>query len=111
MNRPEISELKGCTDGGCIFGHPGGMHTNGGCGCVKELSRIGERGRQMIRNIRELRKEIRKLQERTDDMRHAVGHALMCTDTKLCDACGVLLNEALDDDDRKNSPPTPASKP
>lgn len=20
-----------CADGGCIFGHPGGMHTNGGC--------------------------------------------------------------------------------
>lgn len=20
-----------CLDGGCIFGHPGGMHTNGGC--------------------------------------------------------------------------------
>lgn len=25
----------GCSDGGCIYGHPGGMHTNGGCGCVK----------------------------------------------------------------------------
>lgn len=24
----------GCTDGGCVFGHPGGMHTNGGCKCV-----------------------------------------------------------------------------
>lgn len=26
----------GCGDGGCIFGHPGGMHTNGGCQCLKE---------------------------------------------------------------------------
>ena len=25
----------GCTDGGCVFGHPGGMHTNGGCKCVQ----------------------------------------------------------------------------
>lgn len=25
----------GCTDGGCAFGHPGGMHTNGGCMCLK----------------------------------------------------------------------------
>lgn len=25
----------GCTDGGCVFGHPGGMHTNGGCACIK----------------------------------------------------------------------------
>jgi len=24
-----------CTDGGCIFGHPGGMHTNGGCQSIK----------------------------------------------------------------------------
>lgn len=26
----------GCTDGGCVFGHAGGMHTNGGCACLKE---------------------------------------------------------------------------
>jgi len=24
----------GCGDGGCVFGHPGGMHTNGGCSCI-----------------------------------------------------------------------------
>ncbi len=24
----------GCCDGGCIFGHPGGMQTNGGCQCL-----------------------------------------------------------------------------
>ena len=24
-----------CADGGCIFGHPGGMHTNGGCQHMK----------------------------------------------------------------------------
>jgi hypothetical protein len=24
-----------CTDGGCVFGHPGGMHTNGGCQHLK----------------------------------------------------------------------------
>lgn len=22
-----------CGDGNCVFGHPGGMHTNGGCKC------------------------------------------------------------------------------
>ncbi len=26
----------GCSDGGCVFGHPGGMQTNGGCQCIKE---------------------------------------------------------------------------
>jgi hypothetical protein len=23
-----------CTDGNCVWGHPGGMHTNGGCKCL-----------------------------------------------------------------------------
>lgn len=26
----------GCSDGNCIFGHRGGMATNGGCECLKE---------------------------------------------------------------------------
>ena len=26
----------GCGDGGCVFGHPGGMQTNGGCQCLKD---------------------------------------------------------------------------
>lgn len=26
----------GCTDGGCVFGTLGGMHTNGGCQCLRE---------------------------------------------------------------------------
>lgn len=24
-----------CSDGGCVFGHPGGMRTNGGCQHLK----------------------------------------------------------------------------
>jgi hypothetical protein len=28
-------ENVGCSDGGCVFGHPGGMHTNGGCQHLK----------------------------------------------------------------------------
>lgn len=31
---------EGCTDGGCIFGHPGGMHTNGGCMCIQERNPV-----------------------------------------------------------------------
>ena len=30
----------GCSDGGCIFGHPGGMHTNGGCRCLEETDPV-----------------------------------------------------------------------
>lgn len=26
----------GCSDGNCVFGHSGGMATNGGCVCLKE---------------------------------------------------------------------------
>lgn len=28
----------GCADGDCVFGSPGGMHTNGGCQCLKTRS-------------------------------------------------------------------------
>lgn len=30
----------GCGDGACVFGHPGGMHTNGGCRCTQERNPV-----------------------------------------------------------------------
>jgi hypothetical protein len=30
----------GCHDGGCVFGHLGGMQTNGGCQCIKERNPV-----------------------------------------------------------------------
>jgi hypothetical protein len=30
----------GCSDGGCVFGHAGGMRTNGGCACLKERETV-----------------------------------------------------------------------
>ena len=30
-----IKKYPGCGDGSCVSGHPGGMHTNGGCKCLK----------------------------------------------------------------------------
>ena len=27
----------GCSDEGCVWGHPGGIHTNGGCHCLIRL--------------------------------------------------------------------------
>jgi len=59
--RPPIPTLVGCSDGGCVFGHPGGMHTNGGCRCLKEIRPFAERIR-IERNIRALMDEVRKLQ-------------------------------------------------
>jgi len=51
-------EYLGCSDGGCIFGHRGGMHTNGGCHCVPSLSTF----HTMTANERlELRNKIKKL--------------------------------------------------
>lgn len=30
----------GCSDPSCIFGHPGGLGTNGGCECLKERETV-----------------------------------------------------------------------
>ena len=31
-------EWPGCSSGGCIFGDPGGMHTNSTCNCLDDLT-------------------------------------------------------------------------
>ena len=31
-------EWTGCSSGGCIFGEPGGMHTNSTCNCLDDLT-------------------------------------------------------------------------
>lgn len=33
----------GCADASCIFGHAGGMATNGGCQCMRERSDVALR--------------------------------------------------------------------
>ena len=54
----DTNEYLGCSDGGCIFGHRGGMHTNGGCHCVPSLSTF----HTMTADERiELRNKIKKL--------------------------------------------------
>jgi len=60
-NKTEIPEVQGCTDQGCVFGHPGGMATNGGCRCIDIQD--PETRRRVTRNIRALRKEIRLLRD------------------------------------------------
>lgn len=39
MDKDGLQKLReecgvGCSDHGCVFGHPGGMGTNGGCHCL-----------------------------------------------------------------------------
>lgn len=55
--------VEGCTDGGCMWGHPGGMHTNAGCRCEKDLRRSLDlaAARRVIMNARAQQKEIARL--------------------------------------------------
>ena len=46
----------GCTDHGCIWGHPGGMGTNGGCHCLMDDDRATLRKSQ--RAVRQLRLDL-----------------------------------------------------
>jgi len=61
-----VEGVVGCSDGGCMWGHPGGMHTNGGCNCERTLQRdVGvERQRAISRNVRTLRAEVERLRGR-----------------------------------------------
>lgn len=42
--------IEGCSDHGCIFGHPGGMGTNGSCVCEREI-RSPDMRRRIRKNI------------------------------------------------------------
>lgn len=56
MNRRDY----GCGDNSCVFGSPGGMATNGGCRCFKEMARTPEgreARRRLTRGILELRQQ------------------------------------------------------
>jgi hypothetical protein len=54
-------EHHGCSDGGCVFGHPGGMHTNGGCKCIPIRFHSPHERIQLRKAIVALRKERDKL--------------------------------------------------
>ena len=55
-----MSDVRGCGDHNCIFGHPGGMGTNGGCRCLdlrRDLRRNPDRRIGAMKNILVLRAE------------------------------------------------------
>lgn len=56
-----IAPDAGCSDGGCVFGHPGGMATNGGCMCLKERDPD-----ELRRTVRRLAAIARRLAENAD---------------------------------------------
>jgi len=76
-----FGETIGCSDGGCVFGHPGGMHTNGGCQHLKE------------RDVEELRRTVLRLSAVARELASApapgVARAPQCT-WPSCD-CGLRL--------------------
>jgi hypothetical protein len=57
--KSEVEGVVGCTDHGCVFGHPGSLGTNGCC-CLDDL--LPKDRRQVSENIRLLRAEMRRLQ-------------------------------------------------
>lgn len=57
-----LAGIEGCTDHGCIFGHPGGMGTNGGCACEKEVRSVTVR-RRLRKNIQAYQQGIEVLQQ------------------------------------------------
>jgi len=52
-----MDKVQGCCDHNCIFGHPGGMGTNGGCRCL-DLHRNPDRRIRAMKNILALRAQL-----------------------------------------------------
>ena len=46
----------GCADSGCVFGHSGGMGTNGGCECVGQIRDF--HARMTVRRLSKLAHEL-----------------------------------------------------
>jgi len=63
MAREPIAKTLGlgCTDHGCIWGHDGGMGTNGGCHCLMDDDRKTLRAAN--RAVRMMRQELAALRE------------------------------------------------
>lgn len=75
------SEYYGCSDGGCVFGHPGGQHTNGGCHCLDGLHVGVWRTR--------VRSGILALRKKNDQLREDLDRALESAFDSMSQACWV----------------------
>ena len=62
----EMGENACCCDAGCVFGHPGGMATNGGCRCLEHVSptlrarlyKLSRVARQALADVEVVREEL-----------------------------------------------------
>jgi hypothetical protein len=61
-----VEGVEGCSDGGCVWGHPGGMHTNGGCKCLYYAAPKLDDRRRIEKNIRALRARVAELEAERD---------------------------------------------
>lgn len=69
---------QGCGDGGCVFGHPGGQHTNGGCRCIphdqneaRALSRVAhEVALTFVRQRDAFRAKVQSAKDFGDELEH-----------------------------------------
>lgn len=65
-------EWPGCSSGGCIFGDPGGMHTNSTCNCLDNLTSKKRLAVNML--LARLRKENSKQQRIIDWLAQAAAN-------------------------------------
>jgi hypothetical protein len=63
-----VAGVDGCSSGGCIWGHPGGMHTNGECRCLQYSVPLPDDRRRIQKNIHALRAENERLRAFASDV-------------------------------------------
>ncbi len=66
--------LDGCSDGGCVIVKPVGMHTNGGCRCLRYPE-----------NVQKFRDELAALKASRDRLQEFVNETAVYFDAKLVD--------------------------
>ena len=62
---PDVPDLQGCSDGGCVFRPPTGMHTNGGCACMKR----GADPLLLQRNLQRISRHMESMRAERDALR------------------------------------------
>jgi predicted DNA-binding ribbon-helix-helix protein len=60
-----VSEVQGCSDHSCVWGHPGGMGTNGGCKCLR-IERDPDKRIRLEKNVRAIRAQLDEARALTD---------------------------------------------
>lgn len=89
MNNIDLNENLACSDGGCIFGHPGGMHTNGGCKCLIRPTMTRDELYIIKTKIRKLVAQKKKYKEMYEQEKKRYKSSSPYT-SEACSLCGYL---------------------